>query len=208
MFDCGIACGRRRKKGRLCHLELAAILMLSFLMYLYLRGGPPGSPQRVARNFLGALRPSSAAAHGSIFPPSRSGGEVQKKGQIAVPTQRGQIRAGPEMISLAASTSPISPYKLWQRQRLIELPFLFPSRSKDPILFPFAVLVPEDLATPSVPPVHLSQEPADPYPCHRPVHAIATGVHHIESLPRSGAHGHGGKHYARPLGQYGRLHPG
>ena len=29
--------------------------MLGFLIYFYLSGGPPGSPQRVARNFLGAI---------------------------------------------------------------------------------------------------------------------------------------------------------
>jgi hypothetical protein len=51
----GLLVARRRKKLRLWHLELAAILMLGFLVYLYLRGGPPGSPQRVARNFLAAI---------------------------------------------------------------------------------------------------------------------------------------------------------
>jgi hypothetical protein len=51
----GLLVARRRKMLRLWHLESAAILMLAFLMYLYLRGGPPGSPQRVARNFLSAI---------------------------------------------------------------------------------------------------------------------------------------------------------
>jgi hypothetical protein len=46
---------RRRKKLRLWHLELAAISMLGFLVYLYLTGGPPSSPQR--RKFeTGALK--------------------------------------------------------------------------------------------------------------------------------------------------------
>ena len=66
--------------------------------------------------------------------------------------------------------------KLWQRQRLIELPFLFPPRPKYPILLPFAALVPEHLATPSARPVHLSPELADPYPCHRPARAIETDI--------------------------------
>jgi len=46
----------RRKKFRLWHFALAAMLLLGALIYYsYARGGPPGSPQRTARNFLKAI---------------------------------------------------------------------------------------------------------------------------------------------------------
>src|SRR5260370_7482903 len=96
--------------------------------------------------------------------------------------------------------------KVWQGQRLFDLPFLFPPRPKYPILLPFAALVPEHLATPSVRPVHLSPELADPSPGHRPARATETGVHRIEPLPRPAAYGHAEPHSLHPPATRVTLH--